>query len=185
MKTTLIITDDFYQNPDNVRAYALSQSFEVSGNFPGLRTKPYLPDDVKSSIQHIIQQAGGNITDWLENYGYTGSFQICTAKDRTWIHADNFNTWAGVCYLTPDAPLSSGTALYRHKETKEYERIDPNAPYHEGQDYTKWEKTDYVANKYNRLVLYRGNLYHASLDYFGDNYHNGRLFQTFFFNTEF
>jgi Family of unknown function (DUF6445) len=185
MKTKLIIVDDFYSNPDQVRAFALSLQFEVSGNYPGLRTKPYLPDDLKSSIQYIVQNAGGRITNWFEESGYTGAFQICTAQDRTWVHADSYNTWAGVCYLTPDAPLSSGTALYRWKETKEYERADNNSPHLNGYDYTKWDLVDYVANKYNRIVLYRGNLYHASLDYFGDNLQNGRLFQTFFFNTEF
>lgn len=185
MKVKLIITDDFYQNPDVVRNYALSQPFEVIGNYPGKRTKPYLPEDLKASIQNIVQHAGGNVTDWLEYSGYTGAFQICTAQDRTWIHADTYNTWAGVCYLTPDAPLSSGTALYRYKETQEYQKPDNGEKYYDGYDYTKWEQTDYVANKYNRLVLYRGNLYHASLDYFGDNLTNGRLFQTFFFNTEY
>jgi hypothetical protein len=185
MKTKLIIVDDFYGNPDNVRNYALSQPFEVSGNYPGLRTKPYLPDDVKNALQQIMITAGGKITYWFEDSGYTGAFQICTAKDRTWIHADSFNTWAAVCYLTPDAPLSSGTALYRWKETKEYERADNNAPHLDGYDYTKWEMVDYVANKYNRIVIYRGNLYHASLDYFGNSLQDGRLFQTFFFNTEY
>lgn len=185
MKTQLIIVDDFYNNPDSVREYALSQKFEVSGNYPGMRTKPYLPEDLKAAIQHVMQNAGGKITHWFEDSGYTGAFQICTAQDRTWIHADSFNSWAGVCYLTPDAPLSSGTALYRWKENKEYERTDNDAPQKEGYDYTKWEMTDYVANKYNRIVLYRGNLYHASLDYFGNNIQNGRLFQTFFFNTEY
>lgn len=185
MRTNLIIVDDFYSNPDSVREYALSQPFEVSGNYPGLRTKPYLPDDLKASIQYIIQNAGGKVTHWFEDSGYTGAFQICTAMDRTWIHADSFNTWAAVCYLTPDAPLSAGTALYRWKETKEYERKDNSAPQLDGYDYTKWDMVDYVANKYNRIVLYRGNLYHASVDYFGNNLKSGRLFQTFFFNTEF
>lgn len=184
MKTKLIITDDFYSNPDDVRNYALSQPFEIKGNYPGLRTKPYLPEDVKNAIQHIVFNAGGTVTDWLEYSGYNGAFQICTALDRTWIHSDQYNTWAAVCYLTPNAPLSSGTALYRHKESGEYENLR-NENRSEGYDYTKWEKTDYVANKYNRIVMYRGNLYHASLDYFGDTYQNSRLFQTFFFNTEY
>ena len=64
MKVKLIIVDDFYANPDNVRSYALSQSFEVKGNYPGMRTKPYLPDDVKTAIQNIVYTAGGKITDW-------------------------------------------------------------------------------------------------------------------------
>ena len=50
---------------------------------------------------------------------------------------------------------------------------------------SKWEVVDVVANKFNRLVLYRGDLFHSSLDYFGKDKYDGRLFQTFFFNTEF
>jgi hypothetical protein len=43
----------------------------------------------------------------------------------------------------------------------------------------------FVANIYNRMVLYRGSLYHRSvLPGFGHDKYTGRLFQTFFFNTE-
>ncbi len=175
-----MIIDNFYVNPDAVRNYALSQEFSVTGNYPGSRTKPYLPQDVKDAIQYWLPFAGP-VTNWFEDQGYTGAFQIATAQDRTWIHADHYNMWAGVCYLTPDAPYTAGTALYRHKATGEHRRIEDN---HEGYDYTKWDEFDVIGNKYNRLILYRGDLFHASLDYFGDNTHNGRLFQTFFFNTE-
>ena len=54
----------------------------------------------------------------------------------------------------------------------------------DGRDYTKWELVDTIGNVYNRLVLYPGDLFHASLDYFGKDLETGRLFQTFFFNTE-
>jgi len=183
MKTNLIIVDDFYENPDAVREYALKQNFDVDGNFPGKRTKPWLPPDLKQSIQFIVQNAGGAVTSWRED-SYTGSFQYCLAKDRTWIHADPNNTWAGVCYLTPNAPLSGGTALYRHNPTGKDTHY-PGDEWPDGQDYTQWTRTDYMVNKYNRLVLYRGMMYHASVDYFGNSIENGRLFQTFFFDTEF
>jgi len=179
MNTSLIIVEDFYTSPDTVRNYALQQPFEVSGNFPGRRTKPYLPDDVKGAIDWHMKFAGG-VTDWLEHGKCTGCFQIATAMDRTWIHSDHFNMWAGVLYLTPDAPHTAGTALYRHKESGEHSRVTND---HDSYDYTKWDKFDVIGNKYNRLILYRGDLFHASLDYFGDNIHNGRLFQVFFFNT--
>ena len=52
------------------------------------------------------------------------------------------------------------------------------------QDYTKWELVDSVGNVFNRLVLFNATQYHASLDYFGSNKDNGRLFQVFFFSTE-
>lgn len=175
-----MIIDDFYTDPLSVREYALQQEFSVKGNYPGMRTKPYLPDDVKNAISFWLRHAG-RVTDWFENQGYTGAFQIATAQDRTWIHADHWNMWAGVCYLTPDAPCSAGTAFYKHKATGKDQRTDQD---YEGYDYTKWEQFDRVGNKFNRLILYRGDMFHASLDYFGDNTHNGRLFQTFFFNTE-
>ena len=52
------------------------------------------------------------------------------------------------------------------------------------QDYTKWELVDKVGNVFNRLVLFNSKQYHASMDYFGANKENGRLYQVFFFSTE-
>jgi len=184
MRANLIVVDDFYCNPDETRKFALSQEFDVKGNFPGCRTKDFLKDDVKNCIQEFVKPYTGKFIGFSNIY--SGSFQIATAKDRTWIHSDANNKWAGVCYLTPNAPHTGGTGLFRHKTTgacsstelKEGQSI-------ENLDYTKWDLMDTVANKYNRLILYRGDLFHASLDYFGDNKENGRLFQLFFFDTEF
>ena len=51
-------------------------------------------------------------------------------------------------------------------------------------DMTKWEMHTMVGNVFNRLVLYKANQWHQSLDYFGNDMYDGRLFMTFFFNTE-
>jgi hypothetical protein len=188
VKVNLIVADDFYDNPDDVRSFALSQDFAVRGNYPGLRTRSFLNESHKEVISSLVSHAGGGVTDWLldENGdGYTGSFQICTSEDRTWIHSDYNNMWAGVCYLTPDAPLSGGTALYRHKKSMDRRSVDNKDYGEDARDYTKWEVVDRVGNIYNRLILYPGNLFHASVDYFGNNLYNGRLFQTFFFNTRY
>ena len=186
MNVNLIIVDDFYSNPEQVREFALSQEFSVKGNYPGSRTKPHIAPGVKEAIEANMQFAG-KITDWM-NYepetSYTGAFQIATSDDRTWIHADHHNMWAAVCYLTPNAPFTGGTALYRYKETGAFRRTGAVDDRYEGNDYTKWDKFDVIGNKFNRLVIYRGDLYHASLDYFGHDKGTGRLFQTFFFNTE-
>lgn len=180
MNLNLLVIDDFYVDPDYVRNFALNQEFSVKGNFPGLRTKSFFTEDVKKAIEYYMQFAG-KITNTYEKSGYTGAFQIATAADRTWIHSDPYNMWAGVCYLTPNAPYTGGTGLFRHKETGRHKKLDKD---YEGYDYTKWELFDRIGNKYNRLIIYRGDLFHASLDYFGDNIKNGRLFQTFFFDTE-
>lgn len=180
MRLNLLIVDDFYSNPDSVRNFALGQEFSIRGNFPGNRTRSFWTDDVKHAIEHYMQFAG-KITNSFDDSGYTGAFQLATVNDRTWIHSDTNNMWAGVCYLTPDAPYTGGTGLFRHKATGEHSKITTD---HEGYDYTKYDLFDRIGNKYNRLIIYRADLFHASLDYFGDNLHNGRLFQTFFFDTE-
>jgi hypothetical protein len=189
----LIIVDNFYRNVDEVREFALQQDFNVDGNYPGHRTKSFMNQSVADNISEII----GAEMDWdPENFkdSYSGAFQYTTQDDRTWIHADRWNTWAGVCYLTPNAPVSGGTGIFRHKEsglsnaptfedgTRNDELLD--LIYEDARDYTKWDMTSMVGNIYNRLVLYRGDLFHASLDYFGRNLYDGRLFQTFFFNTK-
>lgn len=191
MRVQSLIIDDFYTNVDEVREFALSQNFDVSGNYPGRRTQSFLNESTKDLIQGVIKPFAGKVTWWGGDY--TGSFQYTLASDRSWIHSDYTTDWAGVLYLTPDAPLSSGTGLFRLKENglrswKNSEHTDEenaNALHNlYCQDYTKWELVDRFGNVYNRLVLYRGDLFHVSLDYFGNSKENGRLFQLFFFNTE-
>ncbi len=116
MRINSITVDDFYINPWEVREFALRQEFAVRGNYPGQRTVSFLNDSLKQTLQAIVGPHAGNVTYWSEDQ-YTGSYQYTVATDRSWIHADSTTDWAGVCYLTPDAPLSSGTGLFRHKST--------------------------------------------------------------------
>lgn len=193
MENSVFIVDNFYNDPFETREFALSQEFDVPGNYPGRRTKSVFNQSVYDVIQNIVFNAGGKITRWdLDQY--TGSFQYTTSRDRSWIHADQTTKWAGVCYLTPNAPLSSGTGLFRHIPTgaeSAPRNLDGNYDYDllnkinlDSQDMTKWELVDRLANKFNRLVIYKGDFFHMSLDYFGQDKFDGRLFQTFFFDTE-
>lgn len=188
MLPSIMVFDNFYANPQQVREYALSLHFNVSGNYPGLRTD-VMPKEHNANARTIFEDIlRKKITWWPEEYNT--SFQYTTDKDDTWIHHDPTN-WAAVLYLTPDAPLESGTAIYRNKETKisMYDVKDPTTDYNnnavEISDLDRWEPIVQVSNIFNRLVMYRGEYYHRSmLPGFGDNQFNGRLFQTFFFNTE-
>jgi hypothetical protein len=193
MKTNLIITDDFYNNPEETREWALKQPFNVAGNFPGRRTKPVHDWDLEKVIQGIVKPHGGKITYFTDEY--CTAFQYTVKDDESWIHADHTTMWAGVCYLTPNAPADSGTGIFRHKKTGwetaqrnkdgSYDQSGLDIINADARDYSKWDMTAMVGNVFNRLVLYRGDMFHRSLEYFGKDKHDGRLFQTFFFNTEF
>ncbi len=193
MRFNSLTIDDFYSNPMEVREFALKQDFAVRGNYPGMRTKSFLNDSIKKRMRDILYPFAGEITWWGGDY--TGSFQYTTASDRSWIHADSTTDWAAVCYLTPDAPVSAGTGIFRQKKTGwmhyDYKEAEKNPEYNKNapsgddmQDYTKWEMVDRVGNIFNRLIMYRADNYHVSLDYFGKDINDGRLFQVFFFNTE-
>ena len=184
MNLNLIIVDNFYRDPDRVRSLALNSDFSEHGNYPGRRTAAYLNDEITRAIPTLI---GQSIRDWEEDVA-NGSFQYTTCRDRTWIHADLHNAWAGVLYLTPNAPTTGGTAFYKHLPTGFFyypqdEELQ-NLCDRDSQDYTKWQRLDVVANVYNRLILFNAKRFHASQDYFGHDLSDGRLFQTFFFNTE-
>ena len=193
MNVNAICIDNFYNDVDEVREAALNMEFGVRGNYPGQRTVPVDTTAVREAIGSIIRPHAGEITYWESEY--TGAFQYTVASDRSWVHADQTTSWAGVLYLTPDAPLSGGTGLFRHKETGlteapklpngEYDMETLNNIYRDSQDMTKWEMTNFIGNVYNRLIIYRGDIFHTSLDYFGQDKFNGRLFQTFFFDTQY
>jgi hypothetical protein len=191
MRVNALVIDDFYSNPMEVREFALKQEFAVRGNYPGQRTVSFLNDAIKNKIQEILYPVAGNVTYWGGEY--TGSFQYTVAADRSWIHADSTTDWACLIYLTPDAPLTAGTGIFKHKATGlsnwDYRNEDPEykktaPPGEDYQDMTKWEMVDRFGNVFNRLIMYRADNYHMSLDYFGSNKENGRLFQVFFLNTE-
>jgi hypothetical protein len=180
MQTNLIVVDNFYSNPYDVRDFALQQEFNIVGNYPGARTIPFLNDSTKQGLSDILYSSSGNVRNWHDDQ-YTGCFQICYEDHKTWVHTDSFNTWSGIVYLTPSAPLEAGTNLFRHKRTGH--RTDLGETY-EPQDYSKWEITDQIGNVFNRLVLFRGDLWHAASSYFGNTLASGRLIHTFFITTE-
>lgn len=194
----LIVIDNFYKNPHETRKYILSQEFSVRGNYPGQRTASYATQHLKDIIQGYVMPFGGKITDFPipdENNNksnaniYNGSFQYTTSRDRSWVHIDGFNNWGGVLYMTPNAPLSSGTAFYKFNDGAECQRdqdILENKTDTDtySQDMTKWQLVDRAGNVFNRLILFNSKRFHMSMDYFGDSKENGRLFQVFFFSTE-
>jgi hypothetical protein len=193
----LIIIDNFYNNALETRNYILTQEFSVRGNYPGQRTISYANEHLKETIQKYVEPFGGKITDFpipnddVSNADkiYNGSFQYTTSRDRSWVHIDGHNNWAGVLYLTPDAPLSSGTSFYKFYDgttcKRDMELLENKEEIDRcSQDLTKWEKVDQVGNVFNRLILFNANRFHMSMDYFGDIKENGRLFQVFFFSTE-
>ena len=178
-----MIVENFYTNPEQVREWALEMDFNVSGNYPGLRTTNIGEPWFTHMKEHFEKLLNKKINYWPT--GYNGAFQITTEESTTWIHHDA-TKWACVVFLTPDAPLESGTGIYRHKGTGIYHHYPDQIDFNEGgSEERDWELIDKASNIFNRAVIYHGDYYHRSiLPGFGKDKYTGRLFQTFFFDTE-
>jgi hypothetical protein len=180
----VFIVDDFYSDPYAVRQYALGQDYEPNLNYyKGSRSIHQFDfPGIKESFEEIL---GFKITNWTDKYDTCSKFQFCTAEDSLVYHCD-LQTWAGVIYLTPDAPFSSGTSLFAHRDSKLRNARDFNGRniFNETgfYDRTKFELVDTIGNVFNRLVLFDGKSIHAANEYFGNSKENSRLFQIFFFD---
>ena len=184
---SFVVVDNFYSNPDEVRKLALEQSYNPDLRYhKGKRTdKKFFAQGTKEYFESLI---GRKITNWVD-YEYNGVFQYCTAEDPLVYHVDT-QSYAGAVYLTPDAPVDTGTSFYRSKahtnikkiklDDPEYAEVFKNGYY----DRTQFELIDTVGNVYNRLALWDSRLIHSATQYFGNNKDNSRLFHLFFFDIE-
>jgi hypothetical protein len=182
--SSYIVVDNFYKNPDSVREFALSCNFYYHNSHKGKRTETcYRFDELKKRFEQII---GKKIINW-EKYETNGCFQYCVQGDQLVYHIDS-QEYAGVLFLTPDAPVKAGTCLLRSIHTKkmivssieEHKIVFQNGFF----DINQFEVVDVVGNIYNRLVLFNSQNIHAAMEYFGDTKETGRLFQLFFFDLD-
>lgn len=179
----MFIVDNFYTNPDEIRNFALTQAeFKEDLNwYKGLRsTQSYRTLQHKQAFENII---GEQITKWDE-YDVNGCFQITRSHDQQVYHYD-LQKWAAIIYLTPNAPIESGTRLMKSRTngTRHSSELNVddafNGNFYDG---TKFDIVDSAANIYNRLIIMDARCIHSAGPYFGATPEDGRLIHLFFFD---
>lgn len=212
MKQTLIIVDDFYANPDAVRAQALDLTYEAmeGHTYPGANSTTAInPPGQVEAFKKIL---GAHIEP--SKFGLFGHFRTSLESDsyEQDIHVDppaepGEMIWAAVLYMNtpeqcrqPDGTTKDGTLLWRHiardlERTpmsqeegeawgfKDYNEVREKIVYEDGHDRSKWELMHRVPMKYNRAVFFRPVQWHSHGENFGTTLENGRLVQIFFFRT--
>lgn len=181
---SFVVVDNIYNDPDSVRKFALSCEFNNHINYhKGKRTdQAYRFTGLKERIEGIL---GKEIDNWDNKYeAINGCFQYCIGGDQEVYHHDE-QQYAGIIYLTPNAPVQSGTCFYRSNHTKKMKVLtqEYDTVFSKGHlDNTEFEMVDRVGNVYNRMVIFDAKLIHSATNYFGNKKDNGRLFQLFFFD---
>jgi len=201
-----ICVDNFFNNPKEIREFALTLDFYdtsvIGGTWPGKRTKPlhiispnYFQLFTKKLLS-LIFPIRMNVTPTficqtcfhlIEPYGGNGI-------ESGWVHSDDDCILAGLVYLTENIDSNCGTTIFRpkkitnivtnveHKEAMYTNRnINKellNAKRKENND--QFEETIVYKNIFNRLIAYDATNYHSpsSFEYSGNE---SRLTQVFFF----
>ena len=189
-KHTILIVDNFFEDPDAVRNAALKLRYtsEVPA-YPGVTASP---DWECSAFVSVLSNFVGC---HLDIHDVAVRLSMVTKRGselEPWQcipHFDEANL-AGVVYLNPSDQCRGGTAFYRHRASGLEEmpsRVDvklallmmrhgirtpqelfqwvmspPEGPTgYITESTADWELVDLVEMKYNRLVMYNGRLFHS------------------------
>lgn len=194
--------NDFLPYPNVVREWVLQKDFYNAKQFsqkigsytswPGMRTDHVMDldlnyaNEVLSKVSTVSRKIFYDAPVSIRSY-----FQLCSEDDGdSWIHQDNNVDLAAVLYLTPNPPPNSGTTLYDCKDIKKWQSLSIDDMMkinrQERQDLydSLFTPVDAIGNVFNRLVMYRGDIFHKSNDYFGKTKYDSRLIQVFFISYE-
>jgi len=182
--------DNFYEDPDQIRDFALSLEFKKLPSCLGLRTGPMseinpdfdawftkkllsvfynvLNPSFKYNVSNVFHK---NYMNDVDNYTnctpdnlIMGSVYGSEYRSKTSAHLDK-NLFSGVIYLNKEEEMHAGTAIYRPVK------------YFEEHDGALLQETARFSQIYNRLVAFGGDTWHGRI---GDNRKEDRLCHVFF-----
>ncbi len=177
----IIVIDEFYADPDAVRALALQGVYDSSlAYYPGVHStipKAELAP-LFGQLAAIVNAMSGPVCvadAFVSDFSFvtTPAEQMLALQKHP--HTDGLPL-AGVCYLSPQ--LTIGTSYFRHIPTglALLRTPEDNECYHgwlaEHGDATQptsyavadastWEQLHTLEGRYNRMVMYPGNLFHS------------------------
>ena len=200
-KFPVTIVDNFYENPELVRDFALSQTFYPSnGRYPGSRTDLIsdLNQNFFNTFCHKVlslfydfntTQLEWNVETTFQKIGKMSENKKSKFNEG-WVHYDP-HIFSGIIYLSDD---SVGTNIY--------EPIDPNdthypqnekdifysggniteEEYSKGiiENNSKFKESIRIDGKFNRLVIFEGGVWHGVPSFYCEK--GERLTQVFFFH---
>ena len=203
MEELLIIKDNFYKDPDKVvaiakglkyvkyeetwysSAYTTKYGKKVNNPFNGYR---YNEEEVITNIEQLIKKRINRDTWYTGGDNWNGAFHMKYKNENhtDFIHHhykpnDCENGYSGVVYLNKGFH-DSGTKIWKNKKTQKI--TGEFGPFFEKYNNNDWELYKHIIPKFNRIVLFKGDVYHSGDVGFGENESDCRLFQTFFFNVD-
>lgn len=199
MYRSVIIVDDFYPEPERVRAAALALDYpppRPGQNHAGRNSATRL---IVTGVDEAVSEIVGEPLVGNTRVAH-GRCRLAFAGDegRFNVHVDEDTVWAGIVYLNLPEHCRGGTVLFRHRPSasdrapitpEELKRFGVARPEDavarvledDANDPEKWQEMTTLPMRFNRLVLIRPWFWHSAGPSFGDSPETARLIQLFFF----
>ena len=182
----LTVLDNFFDNPNAVKDYALSLEYkDDQNNFPGKRSEPLHvinPDLFRYTSNKVLSLFFDNYQEIYHEIYL--SFQLIEEHPgKGWVHQDP-NIFTFIIYLHESNPnIDCGTSLwslnsdsfspYKNKFEKDYFNKKRKDHYnHKKYDKEaissfnkKFTKEISIPDKYNRFIAFSSELYHSANNY--------------------
>jgi len=200
-KFPVTVIDNFYENPDLIKEFALSQKFTPSedGRWPGERSEEVCNlnhnlfktfcdklfslfyNFEKSKVTWYVETQFQKINRFSEDRN--------SVFNRGWVHSDP-GVFSGVVYLSHD---NCGTNIYTPKKDVDYLDLEQKEKFilYSGQkideeEYSKrlldnnnkFDESIKVRGEFNRLILFEGGAFHGVPSFYTEK--EPRLTQVFF-----
>ena len=202
MLLPVTVVDGFFDEPDDVRNYALSLTSEpdTQGKWPGSRTANLAEINPKL-FDHTCRRIASMFWDTRDAQEFVqwqaqGGFQLVDSSYQSgWVHHDaGEELFTAIIYLTPGANASTGTSIWEIKDravdvpktVKDQkfpalqQQLSPEAAATARQELNSYyTESIRVNNKYNRCIVFDSHLYHAAGEF--DTLAEDRLTLTIFF----
>lgn len=158
----ITIIDNFFDDPDLIRDYAMTVNYQSPSENDGWRGFRSEQLDIDTPIEKFIIENIESTLSKVFKKSINSRVYFHCSPEFIMEEVENFHVYkyheddadcAGIVYLTPNPPENSGTCIKGVK---------------------------CIENFYNRLVCYPGELTHGPDNLFGDNLSNTRLTVTFF-----
>jgi hypothetical protein len=199
-----ICVDNFFNDPDLVRNFALSLEYYEGENFPGKRTKllsdlsPHYFSLFCEKLFYLNFDLKEKEVSWeVQTYFQLISPNEYEEVDVGWIHQDINYVYAGIIYLSPLISKDCGTSIFRKKKDYNYNyslnneyKIEMFTEFNSNnkkkyieknkENNDMYEETIKFNNIYNRLICYDASQFHGVNKLYDEK--NVRLTQVFFVN---
>tara|TARA_B100000700_G_scaffold237087_1_gene263186 strand:+ start:188 stop:871 length:684 start_codon:yes stop_codon:yes gene_type:complete len=187
----LYYTTNFFDNPDEIRQWAMSLEFTKpeDGLYPGARTKllheldTNFFDFVHLKIMSLVYGKETKYVSWeTKSYFQLIKYEDIKEDNSGWIHTDNTSALTSIIYLTP-GKTNTGTSLYKPKkagfqpdkgdtylklvsdETLNYYKSGKASEDYKNKQLTfnnNFQKLVSVNSEYNSMVAFDGGYYHSA-----------------------